>query len=552
MIRTLKTFKKQLVRILSLFILMSVIGCISSGAKNIAFRRVVYQSSAINFDATGQLVTDGIFTINKNDSISQNEKLDSRWISKTNQNEWIYIDLGIISRISEIKLHWDSENFASKYEIQISDNAKAWDTIYSNQNGNGGTEHCCVKNIKARFVRLNCITGKSEHFSLVEMEVFGTNDLNIQSNLVSNPLVNGIQYLRDGNWVVERASQVSEPDGVVLSSSYFDDSNWLPAKVPGTVLTSYLQAGAIADPNYGDQQKLISDSYFTADFWYRNKFVIPSSQQGKTTWLNFNAINWKADVYFNGNYLGHIDGAFIRGQFNISEYVNWGGDNYLAVLIHKNDTPGEVTVQTKEYTGPNGGLLGADSPTIHASVGWDWLPTIRGRNIGIYDDVYISYTQDVQLRNPWVLVDLDTETKDFSKAELTVKTEIRNSSSNRQDVVVKGKIQPSGLEFQSPVFTLAPNENREVVVAKVVMENPHLWWPNTYGEPFLYDMEMAVLVNDICSDSTNFQFGVRKFTYDTQNALAVYCNGTRIICRGGIGEWMMEIWRPQTKSMILK
>lgn len=531
---------KKLVLTLSLLTMILMTGCIHLyGIKNIAFRRAVYQSSAINFNSTGHLITDGIYTVNKYGSISQNQQLDSRWVSKTNRDEWVYVDLGTQSKIENIKLYWDTENFATQYEIQVSDDAKEWKTIFSQQKGDGGTALCPVKNTEtARFVRLNCISGKWSNFSLIEMEVSGSNNIDHKPEAVPAPSSNGTQYLTGGNWRIQRASEVPVQDGKKLSLSGFNDAGWLPATVPGTVLMSYLKAGAIPDPNYGEQQRLVSDSYFTADFWYRNKFEIPSSQKGKITWLNFNAVNWKADVFFNGTYLGRIDGAFIRGQFNITDYVKWGKDNYLAVLVHKNDTPGEVTIQTKGNPGHNGGLLGADNPTIHASIGWDWLPTIRGRNIGIYDDVFISYTQDVQLLNPWITVDLDTGKKDFSKAYLSVKTEVRNSSDKKQEVFVKGKIQPSGLDFQSPVFTLEPGETRELSVADLTMVNPRLWWPNTYGEQFLYTAQLEAVTGDRLSDSIGFKFGVREFTYDTNRPLTIYCNGTRIVCRGG--NWGMD------------
>ena len=523
--------KKNKLLLLSLISILSVIGtgCVDFGEKrNIGFRRAVYQSSAANFDATGQLITDGIFTT---------RNFDSRWISASNSNEWVYVDLGAVSRIEEVKLYWLAEDWASEYDIQLSDDTKDWKTIYTQDNGKGGTEICLIGREKARYVRLLCKKGVGSNFSLVEMEVYGSNNLNYRLEAMPAPLSDGTQYLRGGNWRLQRASEVSAEGGGMLSQAGFDDTAWLPAKVPGTVLMSYLSAGAIPDPNYGDQQVLISDSYFTTDFWYRNQFVIPASQKGKTTWLNFDAINWKADVYFNGKLLGNIEGAFIRKQFNITELVNYGGDNFLAVFIHKNETPGNVTIQTAESPGGNGGVLGADNPTIHASVGWDWVPTIRGRNIGIYNDVFISYTQDVQLRDPWIITDLDVENKDFSKAKLTVKTILQNESSTPKSIIVKGMIQPGNINFESPV-ELQGHEIREVTVANLTMENPTLWWPNTYGDPFLYTAELAAYVDNKQSDRKSFEFGVRKFTYKTEYPMTIFCNGTRIVCTGG--NWGMD------------
>jgi hypothetical protein len=62
------------------------------------------------------------------------------------------------------------------------------------------------------------------------------------------------------------------------------------------------------------------------------------------------------------------------------------------VRVEKNATPGSCKQKTLENVGKNGGALGADDPTYHGSIGWDWIPTIRGRNTGIWGDVYVTTT----------------------------------------------------------------------------------------------------------------------------------------------------------------
>lgn len=471
------------------------------------------------------------------DRPAENTVLDSRWASAGNRNEWIYVDLGIESRIQSVSLYWDSIDWAKEYDLQLSNDSRNWETVSTNRDGKSGVATHSIPGKKARYVRLFCKNGNSKRFSLVEMQVFGSNPLKYEIEKQPEPMADGTQYLRGGNWRLQRASEVTQ-DGTLISSPDFDAQSWLPAKVPGTVLTSYLSAGAIPDPNYGDQQLLISDSYFYSDFWYRNAFKIPAAQKGKTTWLNFDAINWKAEIWFNGRYLGRINGAFTRGSFDITPFANYGAENHLAVLICKNNNPGPVTLQTKESPGSNGGILGADNPSLHASVGWDWVPTIRGRNIGIYNDVYLSYTQDVRILNPWIVTELDVENKDFSKARLSVRTELHNAAQTPRSITVKGRIQPGNSRFESPPFTLKGNETREVTVAELVIDNPRLWWPVTYGEPFLYTAELTADEDGKPSDRKTFAFGIRKFTYQTERPLTIYCNGARIVCRGG--NWGMD------------
>lgn len=464
------------------------------------------------------------------------DEFKSLWRSKGSQAEWVYVDLGAKSVIDKAVLSWNRDGFATAYDIQVSDDAKNWETVYTTEVGAGGEETCTFDAVSATYVRLLCKKTDFDVYALSEMEVFGTNDLSYSLPAMPAPEADGTQQLTGGNWTLQRASEV-DATGEQLASDY-DDAAWLPATVPGTVLTSYLNAGAIPDPNVADQQLLISDSFFTTNWWYRNHFVIPETQKGKRTWLNFDAINWKADVYFNGENIGKIEGAFIRGQFDITDLVHYGGENYLAVYIHKNDTPGEVTLQDINSAGKNGGVLGADNPTIHASIGWDWVPTIRGRNVGIYEDVFLSYSDDVTLSDPWAITDLDVENKDFSKADVTVKTIVNNPSDKAVTATVKGRITPGDLPFESEPVTLAAGASQEITVDTVTIQNPQLWWPNTYGDQPLYTASLTAEVDGEVSDSRSFTFGVRKFTYDTERPMTIYCNGTRIVCRGG--NWGMD------------
>ncbi len=460
---------------------------------------------------------------------------NSLWRSKTNKDEWVYVDFGGESRFDKVVLHWNSTGHATKYELQVSNDAKNWMPVYTQDNGKGGVETITFAEQTATYLRLFCREAEDAMFALGEMEVYGRN--NVTYSIGEMPAEeNGKQVLTGGNWRVQRASEVAAT-GEQLASDY-NDAAWLPATVPGTVLTSYLNAGALPDPNIADQQLMISDSFFTTNFWYRNHFVIPQEKQGQRVWLNFDAINWKADVYFNGQHIGNIEGAFIRGKFDITDLVNYGGENYLAVYIHMNDNPGDVTLQDKANAGKNGGVLGADNPTIHASIGWDWMPTIRGRNVGIYEDVFLSYSQDVTLRDSWTIVDLDEKKKDFSKATVKVNTIVTNPSDAEVTTTVKGIINPGNIAFESEAITLAAGESKEITVDTLTIENPAIWWPNTYGDQPLYTATLQAVVDGKESDKEEFKFGIREFTYETNTPMTIYCNGTRIVCRGG--NWGMD------------
>ena len=128
-------------------------------------------------------------------------------------------------------------------------------------------------------------------------------------------------------------------------------TGWSPP-FPAPSLTSYYNAGALPDPNFGDNQLAISDSFFYADFWYRNEFAMPAAgAPARHVWLNFDGINWKAEVFLNGEKLGRIEGGFMRGRFDVTELLHAGQTNALAVRVEKNATPGSVKEKTFERSG---------------------------------------------------------------------------------------------------------------------------------------------------------------------------------------------------------
>ena len=360
------------------------------------------------------------------------------------------------------------------------------------------------------------------------MEVYGTGGVTLRAQ-AQTPAEGGKMILTRGGWKIQRAPQ-AEADGKELSTVGFDDQSWLPATVPGTVATSYYNAGAIADIRYDEDQLQISESWFNSDFWYRNEFVIPADFAGRTMMLNFDGINWKADVYVNGEQAGRIEGAFTRGKFDITDLVKAGQTNALAVRIYKNDNPGVIKEQTRYSADVNGGELGGDNPTFHATIGWDWIPTVRGRNIGIWNDVYLtSHDGGVTVDDVFFDTDLPLPQTDYADIKSVI------TLTNRNEVPVSGSIQVKygPLAFSGDV-TLEAGQTKDVAMNPVRFDNPELWWPNGYGEPHLYDVEVAFVTDGKISDIKKVKSRVREMAYTMDNEiLDIFINGRRLIANGG-------------------
>jgi hypothetical protein len=464
----------------------------------------------------------------------------SAWMSEGKGEEWIYVDLGARCVFDRVTLYWIRRPAGGS--IQVSDDAISWKEIlrlpaWDPGMGLGPSEDLALKKPEqGRYVRMVMRRPlRPEGYILSEMEVYGRGGSiakpSAKSTLVARK--DGGFDLGSSTWRLQRDSLVNA-DGAALSSPGFHDSSWIPATVPATVLSSYWNIGAVPDPNYGDNQLMISDSFFYADFWYRTEFMAPPSFAGRRVWLNFDGINWKAEVYLNGEKLGRVEGGFMRGLFEATKQIREKGKNALAIRIEKNATPGSMKQKTLETAGLNGGALGADNPTYHASVGWDWIPPVRGRNIGIWNDVYLTASGPVTIENPFVRTTLPLP--DTSQADVKVEAALRNSESKPVTGVLRGKF--GDVAFEQPV-TLEASSLKTVVLdpsthPALRLKNPKLWWPNGYGDQNLYPVELRFEIGGKISDIKSFQTGVRQFTYSEEGGtLRIWINGRRFVGRGG-------------------
>ena len=466
--------------------------------RDLAFRRAVLHSAAADYDHCGHLVTSG--------------DPEAYWLSGDSKREWLLFDLGGPCRVQLIRITW----FAcpGALEVQIPSGSGRWLTVRTLR-AEPGVQTVLPGELRTDRLRLFFRSAPGERCGIRKVELLGEGET---------------PPLPESPWRIARTPDV-EADGAILSGDY-DDSGWLPAQVPGTALSSWQKAGAVPEMDAADGQFQVSDAWFLTDFWYRRVFDAPEGE-GRV-WLIFRQVNWKAEVWLNGSLLGRIEGAFIRSKWDVTDLLKPEG-NCLAVKILTNATPGPVKVHTRETAGPNGGPLGADNPTIHAAAGWDWMPTVRGRNVGLIGTVELKRTKgDLLAEDPWVKTELSDDRRD---ARLTVAALLHNTGEEPCRAAFSGTVEPGDIPFESETVELAPGESREVSAA-LTLSDPRLWWPNTYGEPFLYTCRLTALSGGEASDERSFSFGVRELSWTEDWPFTLRINGVPILCRGG--NWGMD------------
>jgi len=315
-----------------------------------------------------------------------------------------------------------------------------------------------------------------------------------------------------GGWRLAAAPEV-KATGEEISKAGFADKDWLVATVPGTVLTTMIDRGIYPDPDYGLNNLAIPESLAHRDYWFRVEFKTPAATRGRRLTLTFEGVNYAAEVWMNGKNLGGFTGAFLRGTFDVTDVAE-GGENALAVRVSPPPHPGIPNEQSlKGGPGENGGMELLDGPTFAAAEGWDWIPGIRDRDTGIWQDVTLTASGSVEIGDLNVITTLPKP--DRSEADVEIEVPLTNAGSAATDgelTAAFDDVKVAKHVHLAPGETVVRLEPAEFAQLKV--QNPRLWWPNGYGDPALHSLNVSFATGAKTSEEKQIEFGMREVSYE--------------------------------------
>jgi len=316
------------------------------------------------------------------------------------------------------------------------------------------------------------------------------------------------RYLREG-WKIQSADSV-EADGTVISTSACDTGKWYEARVPGTVLRNLLDNGFWPDIFRDDNLAKVPEEPFRKNWWYRKVFSL--SEVPPSLIVHFGGINYRANIWFNGHLVADsstVVNSFRRFAFDLTKWAV-KGENVLAVEV--------VPPRAGDFT-----------------VGFvDWNPEPPDRNMGLFRPVWLESNGGVEVSEPFVATSLE---KDHSRAMLTASVKVTNRTSRP----VKGEVllRLEG-RMMSQQIGLAPGEERKVLFdprtySGLVVRNPKLWWPHTFGTPHLCHAAFSFVEGDKVLDTKKIRFGIRTVSSEmTPEGYRLFrINGKRIQIHGG-------------------
>lgn len=330
------------------------------------------------------------------------------------------------------------------------------------------------------------------------------------------------------DWKIQSSEKLAGTDDKSISENGFDVSGWYEGVVPGTVMGALSDFKVIEDATFGINMKNMDPTQFQKPWWYRSTFKITEEDLNKNVSLRFNGINYRADLWINGNKIAENDkfaGSFRMFSFNINPYIK-AGENTIALKI-------------SQY---------ADGEYLLGFCDWNPLPT--DRSMGIFREVFLEINEGVKIRSPFVYAKVDTVSK--SAADLFIQAEIVNSTDKPVEGTFSVDFEVGKLEKKVIVpanDTLSVRLN-PAEFAQLSVKNIELWWPNGMGNAKLYNLKTEFIVGNEIRDSVEKKYGIREIrsylNEDKNRAFEI--NGKFVLLKGG--GWADDIFLRDTRKSV--
>ena len=275
-------------------------------------------------------------------------------------------------------------------------------------------------------------------------------------------------------------------------SSKFDDKDWQEVRVPHDWVTT-LPYAQPASHSHG--YKTVGYKYpETSVGWYRKVIHIPADDLGKHIALQFDGIFRDARIWFNGFYMGTEPSGYATQVYDVTEYVNYGGDNLICVR--------------------------ADAMLEE---GWFY------EGAGIYRDAWLMKSAAVSVAPFGTFVYADLKAP-YDHAALTIETEVNNHSLEAKTCTIEQRLlDAEGREVGKADATSLTLKGKQTLGCKqmLTLNAPHLW---STTHPYLYKVETTIKVDGKVSDIYETTTGIRDIDFDADRGFLL--NGQPLKLKG--------------------
>jgi beta-galactosidase len=271
----------------------------------------------------------------------------------------------------------------------------------------------------------------------------------------------------------------------------FDDSAWRPLDLPHdwAVELPFVHDEALQSHGY---KPLGRDYRETSIGWYLRAFHIPASDASRRVVLEFDGVFRSATVFLNGCYLGRNDSGYVPFQFDVSDFLNYGGNNFVVVRVEA--TYGE---------------------------GWFY------EGAGIYRHVWLTKTDRLHLGSSDTVVRCRVEP---GRAELALETRVVNQGARLQSARVRWTILDRDghqLAVARTAEQHVPPGDSAALTTRATLRSPLPWSPES---PYLYSAVATLESDGAARDAERVSFGIRTVELDPDRGLLL--NGKALKIKG--------------------
>src|SRR5579859_3969036 len=273
----------------------------------------------------------------------------------------------------------------------------------------------------------------------------------------------------------------------------FDDSKWRSLDLPHdwAVELPFVRDDEQQSHGYKPLGRRYPE---TSVGWYRRTFDLPKEDSGRRMSILFDGAFRSALVFLNGYFIGRNDNGYAPFRFDITDFANFGGKNYLVVRMD-------------------------------ASFGDGWFY----EGAGIYRHVWLTKTDSLHLGNWESYVRTAPQTRGTG-GWLDLGTVVQNEGKQAESCRVRWQIlDPSGktvATVDTPPQSIAA-DGLATFTARANIQNPTQWSPET---PYLYSAVATVESAGKPRDGERVNFGIRTLVWDADKGF--FLNGKSVKIKG--------------------
>ena len=226
--------------------------------------------------------------------------------------------------------------------------------------------------------------------------------------------------------------------------------------------------------------------------WYRKEFFVPESDLGQRISITFEGVHRDSRVWINGHYLGNEASGYNTFTYDITQYLNYGGNNTIAVRC-------DVTNEE----------------------GWYY------EGAGIYRHVWLTKTAPVHVAQDGTFIYYSLND---NSAKANIETIVQNNTYSPVTVKVKQQLKNAEGAVVAEIISdgvVIGNSGKAEIKQELSISNPHLW---SVDDPYLHTLVTTVMKDNEITDRYETTTGIRTVHFDPNQGF--FLNGKNLKLKG--------------------